>query len=149
MFIKEFNIKTNKKFIDLTQNIKNWLIVNNHNNGLLNIFSKHSTCGISIMENEILSKLDICKHIEKLAPAHGKYDHDRIDLRQVPPDERVNGHSHIWKLYFPSSETIPVSKGSMLLGEWQSILLIELDWQEPFRDRTVVFTFIDGEQNEK
>ena len=146
MLQKEIKIKTDKKFIDITEKAKKLTDASGVKSGLLNIYSLHTTLGIAIMENEILSKLDICKYLEKLAPDDGSYDHDRIDLRQVPPDERVNGHSHIWKLSFPSSENVPITGGKLRLGEWQSILLVELDWQEPFRERTVIFTCMGGEE---
>jgi thiamine phosphate synthase YjbQ (UPF0047 family) len=39
----------------------------------------------------------------------------------------------------PTSETIPVENGKMLLGKWQSVFLVELD---PARDREVIISFI-------
>ena len=143
MLMKKINIKTNKKFIDITDIIIEWLNKNKCSDGILNIYSTHTTCGISIMEDELLSKLDICIHIETLSPENDKYNHNRIDLRQVPPNERLNGHSHIWKLYFSNGESIPVKNGDLLIGKWQRVMLVELDWNKPYRDRTIILTFIN------
>ena len=72
-----------------------------------------------------------------------KYLHDMISLRpETPEDERVNGHSHIRSLFFNSSETIPVNKGKLLLGEWKRIFFVELD---PMRNRELIVTFINGQ----
>ena len=69
-----------------------------------------------------------------------KYLHDLISLRaDVKPDERINGHSHIRSMFFNNSETIPVSNGKLLLGNWKKIFFVELD---PIREREIVLTFI-------
>jgi secondary thiamine-phosphate synthase enzyme len=95
--------------------------------GLLTVFSRHTTCGIKILENEILSLVDLKEHLEKLAPKNGKYHHDNIDLRDVPANERINGYSHVQSLYINHSETIPILGGDLDLGKWQEIFLVELD----------------------
>ena len=38
-----------------------------------------------------------------------------------------------------NSETIPVEKGKLILGEWKKIFFVELD---PVRDREVVISFL-------
>ena len=71
-----------------------------------------------------------------------KYLHDLISLRDdVPPEERINGHSHIRSLFFNSSETVPVSEGTLLLGEWKDIFVVELD---PGREREIICTFVES-----
>jgi len=107
---------------------------------MINIYSKHTTCGVKIMEKEILSFVDIINHLEKSAPEGDSYQHDRIELRQVPLTERINGVSHVRMLYFPLSESIPVIERQPQLGKWQRIFLIEMDFAEPFREREIVLT---------
>lgn len=58
----------------------------------------------------------------------------------MPSNERVNGHSHIRSLFFNSSETIPIEKGDLMLGEWKRVFGIELD---PERSREIICTFIE------
>ena len=66
----------------------------------------------------------------------------QISLREnTPVDERVNGHSHIRSMFFNSSETIPVEKGKLILGQWKRIFGIELD---PIRSREIVCSFISS-----
>jgi thiamine phosphate synthase YjbQ (UPF0047 family) len=48
--------------------------------------------------------------------------------------EPINAHSHLLSMLLGSSESIPVVEGKMVLGQWQSVLLVDLDGP---RDRTV------------
>jgi thiamine phosphate synthase YjbQ (UPF0047 family) len=53
--------------------------------------------------------------------------------------EPINAHSHLLSMLLGSSECIPVVDGSMVIGQWQSILLVDLDGP---RDRTVGVQFL-------
>ena len=127
------NIKTKGIFTLITQMIE----IPKDFTGLINIFSTHTTCGVRILENETLLMTDYRRFLEKQAPLDGFYAHNIIEARDVPPDERINGHSHIRTLFFPTSETIPVKNGKMLLGKWQDIFLVDLD---PSREREIIIT---------
>ena len=129
------NIKTKGIFTMITVQVS--LEIPNNFNGLVNIFSRHTTCGVRILENETLLMTDYRRFLEKQAPLDGFYAHNIIEARDVPPDERINGHSHIRTLFFPTSETIPVKNGKMLLGKWQDIFLVDLD---PSREREIIIT---------
>lgn len=145
---KIIKIKTDKLFTDITEEVskfsKQW-----GKSGIVNIFSKHTTFCIWCTENEILHKTDVRFFLDKIAPRwkvpegdhkNIKYLHDLISLRdEAPSDERINGHSHIRSMFFNSSETIPVEKGKLLLGEWKRIFGIELD---PIRSREIICSFI-------
>lgn len=48
--------------------------------------------------------------------------------------EPINAHSHLLSMLLGSSESIPVVNGAMVIGQWQSVLLVDLDGP---RDRTV------------
>ena len=126
-------IQTNGIFTKITELIK----IPEDFNGLVNIFSRHTTCGVRILENETLLMTDYQRFLEKQAPLDAFYAHNIIEARDVPPDERINGHSHIRTLFFQTSETIPVKNGKMLLGKWQDIFLVDLD---PSRLREIIIT---------
>jgi secondary thiamine-phosphate synthase enzyme len=65
--------------------------------------------------------------------------HDNTNLRNFPPDERINGHAHLRSLILNSNEVIPIENFSLSLGNWQSIFFIELDGK---RDREIKVTII-------
>ncbi len=134
---KIITINTNKQFISLNKYIEEF--IKDKGDGIVNIFTRHTTCAIKIIEGELLLLADINNFLQNLVPEKNNYMHDKIEIRQVPVNERVNAHSHLRQLILPTSETIPVEKGKMMLGKWQTVYLIELD---PIRDREVVLTFI-------
>lgn len=130
--------KTIKTFTNITEDVQSMIPKNF--SGIVHVFSQHTTAGIRILENETLLKADYVNFLEDVAPEDGEYQHNIIGVRNVPPDERVNGHSHIRTLFFPTSETIPVKDGIMQLGEWQTLFLVELD---PTRERNIVVTLVE------
>uniref|UniRef100_A0A7S2WUY0 Secondary thiamine-phosphate synthase enzyme n=1 Tax=Rhizochromulina marina TaxID=1034831 RepID=A0A7S2WUY0_9STRA len=59
---------------------------------------------------------------------------DEAELERWRAQEPINAHSHLLSMLLGSSETIPVAGGAMVLGQWQSVMLVDLDGP---RDRTV------------
>lgn len=62
-----------------------------------------------------------------------------IELQKWRDQEPINAHSHLISMMLGSSESIPVVEGKMVIGQWQSILLVDLDGP---RDRTVGIQFL-------
>jgi isopentenyl-diphosphate Delta-isomerase len=116
------------KFQDITDDVVTAVRSSGVRNGLVHVYSTHTTAAIRINENEELLLRDFERFLEHVAPAgNGTYEHDEIERRiGVPPDEPVNGHSHCRHLLLASSETVPVVDGAIALGRWQRIFLIEL-----------------------
>ena len=104
------------------------------NEGIVSIFTKHSTSAIRVNENEKGLLNDFEKVLKDLIKENDNYRHDFIDN---------NAASHIRAFLLGSSETIPISDGRLNLGTWQSIFFIELDG--PRRSRTIDLTFIVDE----
>ena len=94
-----------------------------------------------IGESEPLLLEDMKNVLERFAPRHAIYRHDDFEVRTVNlcPDEEKNGHSHCKALFLKTSETVNVADGSIELGLWQRVFLIELDRA---RERTVSVTVI-------
>ena len=131
---------TDKQFTCLKKDI-NCFLEGFEGDGLLNVYTRHTTCAIKIIENEILLLADIHTTLDRIFPEGGRYMHDIIGIRDVPPTERINGYSHLRQLFLTTSETIPVLGGKPQLGKWQTPFLVELD---PARDREVVFSLIES-----
>lgn len=110
-------------------------------NGQVLVFSRHTTTALAINENEERLLEDVKVHLRKLAPESGRYLHNDLHLRDVPPDEPINAHSHLMAMMLSTSEVIPVVDGKLALGTWQSVLFFELDGP---RKRTV-FIQIQGD----
>ncbi|MEO1390557.1 MAG: secondary thiamine-phosphate synthase enzyme YjbQ [Cyanobacteria bacterium J06634_6] len=95
--------------------------------GQVLVFCRHTTTAVAINEYEERLLSDIKTYLRKLAPPEGKYLHNDLHLRVVPPDEPINAHSHLMAMTLNNSETIPVVNGKLALGTYQSVLFIELD----------------------
>ena len=104
---------------------------NKISNGIVNIFTKHSTSAIRVNENEKGLLLDFEKALKDIVKEKDNYKHDFIDN---------NAASHIRAFLLGSSETIPIVDGRLDLGTWQSIFFVELDG--PRSNRTVELTVI-------
>ena len=129
------------KFRDITDDVAAAVRSSGVRNGLVHVYSRHTTAAIRINENEELLLRDFERFLERVAPAgNGTYEHDDIERRVgVPPDEPVNGHSHCRHLLLASSETLPVLDGAIALGRWQRIFLVELCSQ---RERDILVQVI-------
>lgn len=120
---------TGPQFIDLTELISEQLELSGIQEGNVFVYSRHTTAGIVIQENEPLLLKDMCQHLTNLASAGGDYHHNNFDVRTVNmcEDECANGHAHCQHLLVGCSEHIPVIEGKLSLGQWQRIFLLEMD----------------------
>ncbi|WP_036484921.1 secondary thiamine-phosphate synthase enzyme YjbQ [Myxosarcina sp. GI1] len=96
-------------------------------NGSVIVFSRHTTTALAINEYEARLLEDLKNYFRKLAPPTDKYLHNDLHLRDVPPDEPINAHSHLVAMTLNNSETILLIDGQLALGTWQSVLFFELD----------------------
>ena len=134
---KSLKLNSSSKFqiIDITRDIVAILNETSKENkisdGIVNIFTKHSTSAIRVNENEKGLLLDFEKALKDIVKEKDNYKHDFIDN---------NAASHIRAFLLGSSETIPIVDGRLDLGTWQSIFFLELDG--PRSNRTIDLTFI-------
>ena len=126
----ELKVQTSKKYevIDITQKVAEVVKTTNVDEGLCCVFVPHVTAAVIINENDDMQiGLDLLDALEKLVP-EGGWRHDQIDS---------NGAAHLKASILGPSETIPIQKGKLAFGTWQSILFVELDGP---RDRKVIVT---------
>ena len=136
-------IKTDQgiNIYNVTPLIEKNLAATSIKNGQVVVFSRHTTTALAINENEERLLEDVKVHLKKLAPESEKYLHNDLHLRDVPPDEPMNAHSHLMAMMLSTSEVIPIVDRKLALGTWQSVLFFELDGP---RKRTL-FVQICGE----
>jgi len=139
MKIKSIIIKTEKQFSSLNSLINDF-VKDENGNGLVNVFTRHTTCAIKILENELLLLADINNYLDETFPKNKNYMHDKIEIREVPSNERINGFSHMRQVFFSTSETIPVVDGILQLGKWQTVFLVEFD---PIREREILLVYFN------
>ena len=131
--ILEYQTKKEFDFIDITNEVKDFVEQSQIKNGLANIQIIHTSAALIVNENEPLLLEDIKKSLERCFPKSQNYEHDDFSKRTVNmhPDENANGHSHCKAINLLVSATINLINGKLYLGEYQSILLVELDCSRP------------------
>lgn len=127
-----FELKTDEKteIIDVTSQIKYIVGKSSIKTGIVNIYSKHSTSGVFVNENEPGLIEDFKQTLQTIIKTDSNYKHDNIDN---------NADSHLRSFLIGNSVTLPLDDGDIDLGTWQSIFFVELDGP---RTRNVTVTVI-------
>ncbi|MES9949810.1 MAG: secondary thiamine-phosphate synthase enzyme YjbQ [Candidatus Thiodiazotropha sp.] len=121
----ELNFSTSRLFevCDITEQVENVVRASGVLEGTVAIVSLHTTCAISVNENEERLFEDIRNFFLSVASPEGSYKHNDLHLRiNIPPDEPENAHAHLIAMMLGNSETVPVHDGALVLGRYQSIL---------------------------
>ena len=92
-------------------------------------FVRGSTAALTTMEYEPGGVHDLREMLERLIPAQGDYEHNRLN-------HDTNSHAHQRASIVGASESVPVVDGRLALGTWQQIVLVDFD-DRP-RERTVL-----------
>ncbi|MBI1388364.1 MAG: YjbQ family protein [bacterium] len=119
----------NADIIDLTPQIAETLAESGLKEGQLTVFAPGATAAISTVEFEPGLLKDIPEAMERLAPSDAAYHHDMTW-------HDGNGHSHVRATVVGPSMTVPFVEGSMTLGTWQQIILLDFDNRS--RNRAIV-----------
>ena len=124
----EFETQRGPWFLDITDDVRRVIRESGVDWGQVTVFSNHTTAAIHLQENEPLLIEDMKEFLERMAPRDCYYRHNDFGIRTVNMHEHEpkNGHSHCQHILLSTSETIPLVNGTLQLGEWQSIFLVEL-----------------------
>lgn len=124
----EFETKTQIEFVNVTDRVSEVVAKSGVREGIVTIFSPHTTMSVTINHDEPLLLQDFMRVLYKAAPVDDQYTHDLFELsRGTKSDGRSNGHSHCKALLLGASETIPVERGHLLLTELQTVFAVEFD----------------------
>ena len=121
---KIITVETTKpiEIVDISAEVSEAVSSSGLDSGQVIVISQHTTAYININEKENRLLEDMETFLKRFTPRDGNYRHNLN-----PVDGRDNAHSHLLGLLMNTSETIPFSKGKLLVGEWQSLFFIELD----------------------
>jgi secondary thiamine-phosphate synthase enzyme len=127
-------------FVDLTEDLQRAVKDAGVTEGCAVAFCAHTTCALLVNEWEDGALEDLRHRIEALVPGHVYYAHDDLERRTQnlqEGHERANGQAHVTQMLLgTTSHAIPVAAGEPMFGQWQRLLLLELD--EP-KERSIVF----------
>ena len=114
------NTKGETDILDITGEVQKKINSSGFNEGNVLVFTGGSTAGVTTIEFEPGLKKDYPAFFEKIIPSNISYQHDKTW-------HDGNGHSHIRASLQGASLTVPFSKGNLLLGTWQQIILADFD----------------------
>ena len=125
--IEKLSVKSSKatELIRITEEVRKTVQLTGLKNGIVNVFTLHTTTGITINEDDKKLEDDIARFLVKLVPEDDSYAHHRFfrkDGRMA-----VNAYSHIRASLLGASVVIPLQDGSLVLGSRQNIYLVDLD----------------------
>ena len=107
-----------QELIDITAEVNNIIKKSQVKEGICLVYTPHATAAIIINENydpNICTDLIHC--LNNLAP-QGKWLHDQVD---------GNADAHLKAAILGPSETLIIENNTLVLGQWQSLMLASLD----------------------
>jgi secondary thiamine-phosphate synthase enzyme len=127
----EVEVDTSRREIsDLTRELEGFC--SNRGDGLVNVFVPHATAGLALMEVGSGSEGDLVATLDRILPRSVPYRHAH--------GSEGHGADHVLPALVSPSLTIPVTSGRPMLGTWQSLVLVDLNQDNP--RRKVRFSFI-------
>lgn len=105
---------------DITADVADIVEESGLSDGIVTLFVTGSTGGVTTIEFEPGLVKDIPEALDRIAPMGKAYHHDAAW-------GDGNGFSHVRAALVGPSLTVPFSGGSLLLGTWQQIVLIDFD----------------------
>jgi secondary thiamine-phosphate synthase enzyme len=121
-----------RRLVDLTAEVRQFCAA--HADGLCNVFVPHATAGVAILETGAGSDDDLVDTLERLLPRDDRYRHSH--------GSPGHGADHVLPAIVSPSVTLPVQGGEVLLGTWQSVVLVDLNQDNP--RRSVRLSFVPG-----
>lgn len=121
-----FVIETHERIevSDLTERIRALVGRLQIREGLVSLWSMHTTCAVFINENQTALIADVKRFLEQMVAHDDEWLHN--DPKHSDCD-RMNADSHLRALLLGHSLTLQVSGGDLVLGQWQRVLMAELD----------------------
>jgi secondary thiamine-phosphate synthase enzyme len=122
--------------IDITFETSEAVKASRLKDGIVTIFVSGSTAAVTTIEYEPGLKKDFPKMLSRIAPKEIEYEHDNTW-------HDGNGHSHVRASLIGPSLTVPFKNGSLMLGTWQQIAVLEMDIRP--RGRNIILQMIGEE----
>jgi len=100
----------------------------------VHVFVPHATAGVALIEVGSGTEDDLVAALDRLLPRDQRYRH-----RHGSPG---HGADHVVPAFVAPSLSLPVEGGQVLLGTWQSVVLVDTNVDNPVR--TLRLSFLSG-----
>lgn len=123
-----FNTAKKRELINITPECEAALQESGIQEGMMLVSAMHITAGVWVNDNEPGIWQDAMDMLEQLAPEGPDYRHHRTG--------EDNGHAHLKNLLMHHQVILPITKGKLDLGPWQTVFYAEFDGQR--RKRVII-----------
>lgn len=131
----EFELETSdRRVVEITDRVRSFARQIG-GDGLLHLFLPHATAGLALMETGSRSERDLDDTLDRLLPRDDRYAHSH--------GSTGHGADHLVPVFVAPSLTLTVENGDVMLGTWQSVVVVDTN-----RDndrRRVRLTFLRAE----
>jgi secondary thiamine-phosphate synthase enzyme len=131
-------LKTEQKqqLINITSRVKEIVNSSGIKNGFIGLFSQHTTAALMVSEFQNALLDDIRGFLHRVVEDDLPYRHNSPEYSDC---DRKNAAAHLRSLLFNNSVVLPVHGGELVLGQFQSVILAELDGP---RERNLKVQFV-------
>jgi secondary thiamine-phosphate synthase enzyme len=125
MRTSEFRVDTSGvRVVDITEQVQAFA-AEGGGDGITHAFLPHATAGLALMETGSGSEADLDAVIERLLPRNDRYAHRH--------GSTGHGADHLLPVFVSPSLSIPVLGGSLALGVWQRVVIVDLNRENNVR----------------
>ena len=112
------------ELVDITDVVMERIRQSNVREGLASLWSMHTTCALFINEAQKALHVDILRVLEQVVDRDAEWMHNDP---QHSDCDRMNADAHLRAMLLGHSVTLQISSGELVLGQWQRVLVAELD----------------------
>jgi secondary thiamine-phosphate synthase enzyme len=112
------------QLVDLTDRVTALVRASGVREGVVSVWSLHTTCAVFINEAQTALHADIKRFLEQTVARDGEWLHNNPEHSDC---ERMNADSHLRAMLLGHSLTLQIAGGEVVLGQWQRVLMAELD----------------------
>jgi secondary thiamine-phosphate synthase enzyme len=117
MEVDEFELESAGRLVsDITRQVQRFAGAAG-GDGLIHVFLPHATCGVALMETGSGSEEDLAEAVGRLLPRDDRYVHRH--------GSTGHGGDHLLPVFVSPSLTLPVQEGRVVLGTWQSVVVVD------------------------
>ncbi len=122
VFTSAIRIRSNEKAeeVNITNQVEAVVLESEISEGMALVFTGHTTASIHLNNADKDLEDDLHGFLDEMIPNKPTYKHNKGDYGR-------NADAHLKALFVGNSVTVPITKGRLVLGQWQAIYFSEFD----------------------